>query len=182
MAVRGSRGFGQRRLFGLLLLLIVVVVSTMAITFYNKAQLEKAQMQPSTAATAFTLALVRNDKQLLMALAAPQQREKVAEWLSSHQRFSCPFGFGLAHLGFPPDLRRLDDIHLTSQDYYLHQNLKRDTIVNFDYVLYTCCINISADMGLNFELEDLVLEWKDGKWYVTSWRFRCESERLNGCG
>jgi hypothetical protein len=166
----------KRKIIKLLPFLIIVVV----IVFYNIIKTTKrneAQLQSSTTATAFMVALVRNDKKFLMELVVPEQREEIIEFLSSHQRFFCPPGFD-----FPSSIRGIRDLNYIrpiSQDVDLHQNFGHDTVVNY-YALYQCRIDINNLRGLNFEVRDLVIERTGDRWYVKSWGNICEAP-LAGC-
>ncbi|MCL4872280.1 MAG: hypothetical protein KJ063_25245 [Anaerolineae bacterium] len=159
-----------------LLVLIIVII------FYSAAKTVTrniAQSQSSTTATLFMFALVRNDEWLLTEIVVPQQREEISKWLSSHRSFFCPPG-----LDFPVSFRNvLTHTRFISQEVYLFQNFNRSTSTTARFnAFYQCRIDINSDRGLNFEVWDIVLERMNNKWYVRSWRFGCESERLNGCG
>ena len=169
----------KRKIIRLAPLLIIVTV----IVSYNivkRNRLDTSQLQPSTTATSFMIALVRNDEKALTELVIPQQREEVFQWLSSHRPFYCPPGLDFPIWHFPPRMRDLTNIRPISQRVHLSQNFSHSTRVSF-YALYQCRIDINSDRGLNFEVYDIIIEQKDDKWYVKSWQFVCESKRLNGC-
>lgn len=162
----------KRKLLRLLPWPILII----ATVFYISTKRNDPQLQPSTTVTSFVVALVRNDKQVLGEIVVPQQQGAVSEWLSSHQRFFCPPG-----LDFPSPIHKLEYTRFITQRARIYQNFNYSNSASFN-AFYGCAIDINSDRGLNFEVYDILLERQGDKWYVTSWRFRCESKRLNGCG
>lgn len=170
-----------------LLILLPFFILVFMLIFYNSVKLHFAQSQPTYTASAFTMALVRNDKRLAVELVIPAQRDDISTWLDSHQAFNCPIGFDYPiGMDFPPTLRDLKHTYPISQDVHVWKNsdngsIMNDNILNY-HTFYRCAIDINADRGLNFEIYELFIEKKGNKWFVNSWGAICKSERLNGCG
>lgn len=166
----------KRKVIKLLSLFLIVI----AIVFSISLKQNDPQLQPSTTVSSFVMALVKNDERMLMEIVVPQQRDRISEWLEFHKPFFCPPGLDFPRLDFPPNIFDLRYTRIRDQYVNIHPNPDHNTKVNF-YTLYQCRVDIDSFYGRNFEVRDIVIELKDNRWYIKSWRFTCESKSLYGC-